>query len=55
LQVLLLVYGASYLTSYQNLIDELIPIANKYGSEHLTNIGIIVGIFVMMAGLTLFE
>jgi ZIP family zinc transporter len=35
--------------------DELIPIANKYGSEHLTNIGIIVGIFVMMVGLMLFE
>jgi len=35
--------------------DELIPIANKYGSEHLTNIGIIVGIFVMMMVLTLFE
>jgi ZIP family zinc transporter len=35
--------------------DELIPIANKYGSEHLTNIGIILGIFVMMLALTLFE
>lgn len=35
--------------------DELIPIANKYGSEHLTNIGIIMGIFVMMIVLTLFE
>lgn len=35
--------------------DELIPIANKYGSEHLTNIGIIAGIFVMMIGLMLFE
>jgi ZIP family zinc transporter len=35
--------------------DELIPIANKYGSEHLTNIGIIAGIFVMMLALTLFE
>ena len=23
--------------------DELIPIANRYGSEHLTNLGIIVG------------
>jgi zinc transporter, ZIP family len=33
--------------------DELIPIANKYGSEHLTNLGIIAGIFVMMIGLTL--
>jgi ZIP family zinc transporter len=30
-------------------------IANKYGSEHLTNIGIIVSIFVMMVGLMLFE
>jgi ZIP family zinc transporter len=35
--------------------DELIPIANKYGSEHLTNFGIIMGIFVMMLVLTLFE
>jgi len=35
--------------------DELIPIANKYGSEHLTNIGIIAGIFIMMLALTLFE
>lgn len=35
--------------------DELIPIANDYGNEHLTNIGIIFGIFVMMIGLTLLE
>ena len=35
--------------------DELIPIANKYGNEHFTNIGIILGIFVMMLALTLFE
>jgi ZIP family zinc transporter len=35
--------------------DELIPIANRYGSEHLTNIGIILGIFMMMIALTLFE
>jgi len=35
--------------------DELIPIANKYGNEHLTNLGIIAGIFTMMVGLTLLE
>jgi zinc transporter, ZIP family len=35
--------------------DELIPIANRYGSEHLTNIGIIAGFLVMMAGLILME
>jgi ZIP family zinc transporter len=35
--------------------DELIPIANRYGSEHLTNIGIILGVAVMMLALTLFE
>ncbi|MCX6674526.1 MAG: zinc transporter ZupT [Methanothrix sp.] len=35
--------------------DELIPIANRYGSEHLTNIGIIAGFFVMMIGLGLME
>jgi ZIP family zinc transporter len=35
--------------------DELIPIANKYGNEHSTNIGIILGIFMMMLTLTLFE
>lgn len=35
--------------------DELIPIANTYGNEHLTNMGIIVGISVMMLALTLFE
>jgi ZIP family zinc transporter len=33
--------------------DELIPIANNYGDEHLTNLGIIAGIFVMMIGLSL--
>jgi len=35
--------------------DELIPIANKYGNEHLTNIGIISGFFIMMIGLGLME
>jgi zinc transporter, ZIP family len=35
--------------------DELIPIANKYGSEHLTNLGIIAGFFIMMIGLGLME
>jgi zinc transporter, ZIP family len=35
--------------------DELIPIANKYGNEHLTNIGIIAGFFIMMIGLSLME
>ena len=33
--------------------DELIPISNRYGSEHLTNLGIIAGFFVMMVGLGL--
>ena len=33
--------------------DELIPIANRYGSEHLTNLGIIAGFAVMMIGLGL--
>lgn len=33
--------------------DELIPIANRYGSEHLTNMGLIAGFLVMMAGLIL--
>jgi len=33
--------------------DELIPIANRYGDEHLTNIGIIAGFVVMMVGLIL--
>lgn len=33
--------------------DELIPIANRYGSEHLTNLGIIAGFFLMMIGLGL--
>jgi zinc transporter, ZIP family len=35
--------------------DELIPIANRYGSEHLTNLGIIAGFFIMMIGLGLME
>lgn len=35
--------------------DELIPIANRYGSEHLTNLGIIAGFLVMMAGLILMD
>jgi ZIP family zinc transporter len=35
--------------------DELIPIANSYGDEHLSNLGIIAGVFVMMIGLTLFQ
>lgn len=35
--------------------DELIPIANRYGSEHLTNLGIIVGIFIMMIGLGIMQ
>jgi ZIP family zinc transporter len=35
--------------------DELIPVANRYGDEHLTNIGIIIGFFVMMVGLGLME
>jgi ZIP family zinc transporter len=34
-------------------LDELIPISNRYGNEHLTNIGIIAGFLVMMAGLIL--
>jgi ZIP family zinc transporter len=34
-------------------LDEFIPIANRYGSEHLTNLGIIAGFLVMMAGLIL--
>ncbi|MGV8174247.1 MAG: zinc transporter ZupT [Methanothrix sp.] len=34
-------------------LDELIPIANRYGSEHLTNLGIIAGFAVMMIGLGL--
>ena len=33
--------------------DELIPIANRYGSEHITNLGIIAGFAVMMLGLSL--
>jgi ZIP family zinc transporter len=35
--------------------DELIPIANNYGDEHLTNLGIIAGFFVMMVGLSLLD
>ncbi len=35
--------------------DELIPAANRYGSEHLTNLGIIAGFSVMMVGLGLME
>jgi len=35
--------------------DELIPIANDYGDEHLTNIGLIAGIFVMMIALLAFR
>lgn len=35
--------------------DELIPIANRYGSEHMTNIGIIAGFLVMMIGLAVME
>ena len=31
--------------------DELIPIGNKYGSEHLTDLGIIAGFFMMIIGL----
>ncbi len=33
--------------------DELIPIANRYGSEHVTNMGIIAGFAIMMIGLSL--
>ncbi|NMC10708.1 MAG: zinc transporter ZupT [Methanothrix sp.] len=36
-------------------LDELIPIANRYGSEHLTNIGIIAGFLIMMIGLVLMQ
>lgn len=35
--------------------DELIPIANSYGDEHLTNIGLIAGMFVMMIALAVFH
>jgi ZIP family zinc transporter len=35
--------------------DELIPIANSYGDEHLTNIGLIAGMFVMMIALAAFQ
>jgi ZIP family zinc transporter len=33
--------------------DELLPIANRYGSEHIANIGLIAGFSIMMAGLYL--
>jgi len=33
--------------------DELIPAANRYGDEHLTNLGIIAGIFTMMLAMSL--
>lgn len=36
-------------------LDELIPIANRYGSEHLTNLGIIAGFLIMMIGLVLMQ
>ncbi|NMB85206.1 MAG: zinc transporter ZupT [Methanosaeta sp. PtaB.Bin018] len=36
-------------------LDELIPIANRYGSEHLTNLGIIAGFFIMMIGLGMMQ
>jgi len=35
--------------------DELIPAANHYGDEHLTNLGIIVGFLVMMVSLSLLD
>ncbi|NPV62671.1 MAG: zinc transporter ZupT [Methanotrichaceae archaeon] len=35
--------------------DELIPVANNYGDEHLTNLGIIGGFVVMMVGLSLLD
>ena len=35
--------------------DELIPISNRYGNEHLTNMGIVFGFFIMMIGLGLVE
>jgi ZIP family zinc transporter len=35
--------------------DELIPIAHRYGSEHLTNLGIIAGFFIMMISLWLMQ
>lgn len=35
--------------------DELIPIANKYGSEHLTNLGLIGGFFIMIISLELMQ
>jgi len=35
--------------------DELLPIANRYGSEHIANLGLIAGFSIMMAGLYLME
>ena len=35
--------------------DELLPIANRYGSEHIANIGLIAGFSIMMAGLYLMQ
>ncbi len=36
--------------------DEIIPIANNYGDEHLTNLGIIGGFMIMMmVGLSLLD
>ena len=34
---------------------ELIPIANRYGDEYITNIGLIAGFLVMMIGLAMME
>ena len=36
-------------------LDELLPVANNYGNEHLTSMGIIGGFFVMMIGITLLQ
>ena len=36
-------------------LDELLPVANSYGNEHLTSMGIIGGFFVMMIGITLLQ
>jgi ZIP family zinc transporter len=33
-------------------LDELLPAANNYGNEHLTSIGIIAGVFMMMLAST---
>ncbi|HPT18487.1 MAG TPA: zinc transporter ZupT [Methanothrix sp.] len=35
--------------------DELLPIASRYGSEHIANMGLIAGFSIMMAGLYLME